>query len=229
MLIVASADHANSADNVLSTPSNRSIYLATSRPHVLAAIEGFHSTLFAYGQTASGKTYTLTGTKEEPGVIQMAIDDIFEAIRRERGREFLLRASYLEIYNENISELENPSFLTFSAKSARWRTKNKPRSLNEDTITEDLLSPGTTSVEIRAPTPSEVVLSPLREEIVTSASHVAEILARGDAARRTAATDWNARSSRSHSVFRLVIESTGVGGGVGRSSVLVCSFRHVPS
>lgn len=52
-----------------------------------------------------------------------------------------------------------------------------------------------------------MVLTPLREEVVTSLKGVREVLQRGEGNRRTASTDWNERSSRSHSVFRVVIES----------------------
>jgi centromeric protein E len=61
-----------------------------------------------YGQTSSGKTYTLSGTPNDPGIIPLAIQDIFEHIQNTPDREFLLRMSYLEIYNENISDLLKP-------------------------------------------------------------------------------------------------------------------------
>lgn len=100
--------------------------------------------------------------------------DVFSYIRRNSGKEFLLRASYLEIYNEVI---------------------------------KDLLAPATKSVEIRGAGGNEVTLHPVREEVVTNPAHVREILTRGDVNRRTAATDWNERSSRSHSIFRCVLQS----------------------
>lgn len=67
---------------------------------------------------------------------------------------------------------------------------------------EDLLNPATASVEIRGSTNNDITLHPVREEVVTNPAQVKEILARGEASRRTAVTDWNERSSRSHSVFR---------------------------
>ena len=54
---------------------------------------------------------------------------------------------------------------------------------------------------------NQVIIQPLREEVVTSLKSVREVIQRGEANRRTASTDWNERSSRSHSVFRLVVES----------------------
>ncbi|CDZ98549.1 Kinesin-like protein [Phaffia rhodozyma] len=161
-------------DNVVSGSDNREIYECAARDHVRAAMEGYNAVVFAYGQTASGKTFTLTGNKSEPGVIPRAIEDVFSYIKRNNKREFLLRASYLEIYNEVI---------------------------------KDLLCPETTSVEIRGSSSSDVTLHPVREEVVTNPLHVREILSRGESSRSVGQTDWNERSSRSHSVFRLVIES----------------------
>lgn len=54
---------------------------------------------------------------------------------------------------------------------------------------------------------NQVIIHPLREEVVTSLKSVKEVIQRGESNRRTASTDWNERSSRSHSIFRLVIES----------------------
>ena len=71
-------------------------------------MEGFNAVIFAYGQTASGKTFTLTGSPSNPGIIPLAITDLFAQIRSTPDREFLLRASYLELYNETILDLLSP-------------------------------------------------------------------------------------------------------------------------
>ena len=72
-------------------------------------MEGFNAVIFAYGQTASGKTFTLTGSPSNPGIIPLSVTDLFAQIRRTPDREFLLRASYLELYNETIIDLLSPS------------------------------------------------------------------------------------------------------------------------
>jgi|SRR6266850_3269203 len=100
--------------------------------------------------------------------------DVFAFIRRTPAREYLLRCSYLEIYNESI---------------------------------HDLLAPASAPAVQLQGSGANVWLAPLREEVVTSLAGVREVIARGWAARRTASTDWNDRSSRSHSVFRVVVES----------------------
>ncbi|KAL1716787.1 kinesin protein [Schizophyllum commune] len=173
-------------DNVLTGTPNKPIYTAVGRAHVHAAMEGFNAVIFAYGQTASGKTFTLTGgptdpttgIQEEPGIIPRSMRDIFGFIKRTPQREYLLRCSYLEIYNETVV---------------------------------DLLAPPSTSggnvVQIQGANANDITLTPLREEVITSLKSVTDVLKRGEANRRTASTDWNERSSRSHSVFRVVIES----------------------
>ena len=145
-------------------------------------MEGFNAVIFAYGQTASGKTFTLTGNEDEPGIIPRAMKDVFAFIRRTPTREYLLRCSYLEIYNESIHDLLAPP----SSAAAN-------------------------PVQIQG-IGADMTLAPLREEVVTSLKSVKEVLKRGEGNRRTACTDWNERSSRSHSVFRMVIESRERGG-----------------
>ncbi|XP_052153063.1 kinesin-like protein KIN-7E, chloroplastic isoform X2 [Oryza glaberrima] len=65
-------------------------------------------TVFAYGVTSSGKTHTMHGEQKSPGIIPLAVKDVFSIIQDTPGREFLLRVSYLEIYNEVINDLLDP-------------------------------------------------------------------------------------------------------------------------
>ncbi|RRT49623.1 hypothetical protein B296_00052282 [Ensete ventricosum] len=62
-------------------------------------------TAFAYGQTSSGKTFTMSGSEEEPGIIPLAVEDVFRTTKMTTDREFLIRVSYMEIYNEEINDL----------------------------------------------------------------------------------------------------------------------------
>ena len=171
-------------DAIHTGSDNKPVYNSAARSHVQAAMDGFNAVIFAYGQTASGKTFTLSGTEDEPGIIPRAMKDVFACIRRTPTREYLLRCSYLEIYNENIHDLLAPP----SAASSN-------------------------PVQLQGGPGGDVILTPLREEVVTSLKGVKEVLRRGEGNRRTACTDWNERSSRSHSVFRLVIESRERGSG----------------
>jgi hypothetical protein len=65
-------------------------------------MDGYNGTVFAYGMTGSGKTYTMGGTDEEPGVIPSAIDRVFDGIDEDKEREFLLRVSYVEVRLDSL-------------------------------------------------------------------------------------------------------------------------------
>ena len=82
-------------------------------------MEGFNAVIFAYGQTASGKTFTLSGSPNNPGIIPLSITDLFAGIRQTPDREFLLRASYLELYNEAILDLLSSDHRELSLSESR--------------------------------------------------------------------------------------------------------------
>jgi centromeric protein E len=88
-------------DNVFDGPcSTAQVYHKTTRDLIHQVVEGFNSTVFAYGQTSSGKTHTMRGTDTEPGIIPLAVREIFDLISANKDREFLLRVSYMEVrYN----------------------------------------------------------------------------------------------------------------------------------
>ena len=75
--------------------TNLSIFSDFAQPIVASVVEGFHGTIFAYGQTSSGKTYTMMDNQESPGIITLSLKYIFASIRRNPTREFLLRVSYI--------------------------------------------------------------------------------------------------------------------------------------
>lgn len=79
------------------------------------AIEGYHSTILTYGQTGSGKTYTMQGTSEEnsqlSGIIPQTVQMLFQKTQQQNNRLFTVSVSFLQIYNEKIYDLLNPSSL----------------------------------------------------------------------------------------------------------------------
>lgn len=147
-------------------------------------MQGFNGTVFAYGMTGTGKTFSMQGISSSPGIIPLAITDIFSYIRETPSREFLLRASYLEIYNEKIYDLLSPD------------AANTPGGAG----TQE-------EIQLRQDKRRGVYATPLKEEIVQSPTQLLRVIARGDQARKTASTLYNARSSRSHAVVQIVIES----------------------
>lgn len=156
---------------------NGRVYDCSAKRLVRRVMEGYQGTVFAYGMTGTGKTFSMQGTASSPGIIPLAITDIFSFIRETPEREFLLRVSYLEIYNEKINDL--------------------------------LAGPGIGSEDIKLREDSKrgVYATPLKEEIVQSPTQLLRVIAKGDQARRTAGTQFNARSSRSHAVVQIVVES----------------------
>uniref|UniRef100_A0A2N9FHC8 Kinesin motor domain-containing protein n=1 Tax=Fagus sylvatica TaxID=28930 RepID=A0A2N9FHC8_FAGSY len=80
--------------------TTRHVYDVAAQQVVSGAMQGINGTVFAYGVTSSGKTHTMHGEQKSPGIIPLAVKDVFGIIQETPGHEFLLRVSYLEIYNE---------------------------------------------------------------------------------------------------------------------------------
>lgn len=157
------------------------------------AMAGFNSTIFAYGQTGSGKTHTMSGTEDEVGVIPLAVSGVFEAIEQNASRHYLLRVSYLEIYNETLRDI-----LNFSKKTLT--DHDKPAIHLENVRLASGPLSGLADISLQG----EVSVRPLTELIVRTPEDVIAILKKGQKNRKTGATDWNERSSRSHCVFTIV-------------------------
>ncbi|RLN44519.1 hypothetical protein BBJ28_00010796 [Nothophytophthora sp. Chile5] len=195
----------------------QAVYEETVKDAIVAAMDGYHSSVFVYGQTGTGKTYTMQvrtlscfpspsagiwighnveecldvyGGRGDPGLLQLGVQDIFTHIARHPNLEFLLRFSYLEIYNERIHDL-----LAAGAKS--------------DIKIYDVHSRGAAAAGGNARdgfVTKDVVIKGLREEIVLSTEHVLSLVEVGNLHRHMAMTEANDQSSRSHVVFRMVGE-----------------------
>ncbi|XP_013916825.1 PREDICTED: kinesin-like protein KIF19 isoform X3 [Thamnophis sirtalis] len=86
------------------------VYRATTKGLIEGIISGYNATIFAYGPTGCGKTYTMLGTDHEPGIYVQTLNDLFHAIEEtSNDMEYEVSMSYLEIYNEMIRDLLNPS------------------------------------------------------------------------------------------------------------------------
>ncbi|XP_048366026.1 centromere-associated protein E isoform X4 [Sphaerodactylus townsendi] len=157
--------------------STSTVYKEVADPIIKSAVQGYNGTIFAYGQTASGKTYTMLGTESSPGILPMAIEDVFKTICSIPDREFLLRISYMEIHNETIKDLLCSNI-----------TKKKPLIIREDIS-------------------RTIYVEDLIEEVVVSPEEVMRWLQKGEKSRHYGETKMNARSSRSHTIFRMIIES----------------------
>ncbi|KAF8017558.1 hypothetical protein BT93_H2668 [Corymbia citriodora subsp. variegata] len=73
---------------------------------IAGVVQGLNATVFAYGSTGSGKTYSMVGTKNDPGLMVLSLNTIFHLIKQDSGsNEFEVKCSYLEVYNEVIYDL----------------------------------------------------------------------------------------------------------------------------
>jgi centromeric protein E len=182
---VSSADASYAFDRVFDeSTNNKQVYEATTSKIVRDVLGGMNGTVFAYGQTSSGKTHTMHGSADELGVIPLAIKDVFDAVRRHANdREFLIRVSYLEIYNEKMVDL-----LAESEESAN----------------------ASAELSIREDKDRGTYVHGLKEEIVTTPSQVLSLLDFGTSRRHVGATNMNAHSSRSHTIFRMIVESRAI-------------------
>ncbi|KAJ1798502.1 hypothetical protein LPJ59_002456 [Coemansia sp. RSA 2399] len=141
---------------------------------ITSSMSGFNGTIFAYGQTSSGKTHTMHGSDAELGIIKLAVNEMFRIIECDPDREYLIRVSFLEIYNE---------------------------------VLRDLLEPSKANLKIHENAKREIFVGDLSEHIVFNVQQVEEVLQKGDRNRHVAGTNMNERSSRSHTIFRIIIES----------------------
>ena len=163
-------------DHLFSPEStNEIIFDSVVKNIVYAAMEGFHGSIFTYGQTSSGKTFTMNGDKNQPGILPQAIAECFDAVNNMPGRDFILRVSYLEVYNEQI---------------------------------KDLLSMDVVPVRIQYDPKKGTVLTGVKEQVVLNTSQVLALIKAGEAQRHVGSTDMNEKSSRAHTLFKIIIEST---------------------
>ncbi|XP_071051018.1 kinesin-like protein Klp68D isoform X2 [Onthophagus taurus] len=157
--------------------TQQSLYDETVRPLVASVLEGYNGCVFAYGQTGTGKTYTMEGTDEDEddkGIIPRAFEQIWSHINRTTGVEFLVSVRYLEIYMEEIRDL--------------------------------LKSKNTKPLELREMAGQGVFVTHLHSQTCQSAADMLKAMKVGNHNRTTGATNMNEHSSRSHAIFQISIE-----------------------
>ncbi|KAI5477228.1 kinesin family member 4/7/21/27 [Pseudohyphozyma bogoriensis] len=174
-------------DRVIAPDEGQSQVYECAESLVDSFMDGFNTTILAYGQTSSGKSYTM-GTdrydedadEERMGITPRAVSSIFDRMRditaaTKGGTTFNAKVSYVEIYNEDLIDL-----------------------LAGDADVKPM-------VQIREDKAGNIIWSGLREVKVFSAADVMNNLAAGSALRQTSSTDMNAQSSRSHAIFSLTL------------------------
>ena len=156
------------------------LYLNTAKPSIKSLLEGYNSTIIAYGQTGTGKTYTMEGFTlipfdEKRGLVPRVVEDIFSYINsyEKNNIKFSIRSSYLQIYNEYIS---------------------------------DLLFPEKKNLNIREDKNKGIFVEGLSEWIVDNPNDIYKLLGKGTENRAISSTSMNEISSRSHAIFIIILE-----------------------
>lgn len=156
--------------------TQKAIYQSSAFGIVENVIAGYNGTIFAYGQTGCGKTFTMMGNPKSEtlkGIIPRTFSQIMNVISQRPELEFLVRVSFLEIYNENIRDLLGDSEKRLDVKEDK----------DKGIYVQDLSLIPTKSVE-----------------------EMLEVMFKGDQNRSIGATAMNQESSRSHSIFTIYIE-----------------------
>ncbi|XP_013195274.2 kinesin-like protein KIF3A [Amyelois transitella] len=163
-----------------SNTSQMDIYVQTASPIVEEVLKGYNGTIFAYGQTGTGKTYTMAGSNSAPelrGIIPNSFAHIFSHIAKAKDDvKFLVCVTYLEIYNEEVRDLLG----------------NNPHQ----------------SLEVKERPDIGVFVKDLTGYVVHNADELEKIMAVGNKNRHIGATAMNTESSRSHAIFCITVESS---------------------
>ena len=157
--------------------TQREVYDQVAFPIVDSIFQGYNGTVFAYGQTGCGKTFTMMGVTNDPnlrGVIPNAFDHIFGYIKTEgNSKRFLLRCSFVEIYNEEV---------------------------------RDLLGNSNKKLEVREDPKKGTFVKDLSYFSLKDTDDIEKALEKGNSNRHVGATSMNDKSSRSHSLFTVYLE-----------------------
>lgn len=151
----------------------REVYEGTTKQLLDSVLDGYNATVFAYGATGCGKTHTITGSAQQPGIIFLTMQELFEKIQdRSEDKATEVTMSYLEIYNETIRDLLVPG----GSKQGLM--------LRED-LNQAVTVAGLTSYH-----PKDV-------------QEVMDMIVQGNEYRTVSPTEANATSSRSHAVLQI--------------------------
>lgn len=178
--------------SIVHSATQKSLYDEVVRPLVSSVLEGFNCCVFAYGQTGTGKTFTMEGvraksarsasdensigtdSKELEGIIPRAFEQIWSNINRSENMNFLVAVSYLEIYMEELRDLLKPN--------------------------------STKSLELREHEQNGVYVPNLHSVLCKNVDEMLNVMAHGNKNRTIGKTNMNEHSSRSHAIFMIKIE-----------------------
>ncbi|CAM9233267.1 unnamed protein product, partial [Hapterophycus canaliculatus] len=168
-------------DAVFSEDDGQADIFEDTRNLVQSALDGFNVCVFAYGQTGSGKTWTMTGGKgDQRGLTPRVIEEIFGNIEKAKGAlEVKVSCYFIELYLDNLRDL------LFAMEHHRG---TPPK------------------LEIHMDANKMVVVKNVVTKEIHSAAELMQLFVAGDHQRKVGGTKMNAESSRSHSVFSILLE-----------------------
>ena len=195
----AEAPKTFSYDAVCGPDCEQDELFAQAQPLVDAALHGYNACVLAYGQTGSGKTYTMIGEQADPGIVPRAVDHVWDVIEASHDTEWHVCLTYVELYNDQFRDLlgarpaDGARLLPIELEESR-------RKQSAITLREERASHGGPPITYLSG--SETFNTPVR-----SRDELHALLAQGHAARTVGCTRLNERSSRSHAVITLALES----------------------
>jgi len=164
------------------TPGTQEQIFEDCKDLVQSAVDGYNVTLFAYGQTGAGKTFTMAGVPGQEGVSPRTINEIFRVIEMGKSRfDYTVSGSMLELHRQDLVDL-------LAKGDTTKKTRSKP-------------------LQVRSEKSGAVLIDNLIEEECHNAAELARLLERGNEQRSVAATAMNSESSRSHLILIIRIAS----------------------
>uniref|UniRef100_A0A3Q3J1D1 Kinesin-like protein n=1 Tax=Monopterus albus TaxID=43700 RepID=A0A3Q3J1D1_MONAL len=158
--------------------TQQEVFLSSVKPILSHILNGQNASVFAYGPTGAGKTHTMLGGSEQPGVIPRAVREVFNLVKakdEDEGWDYSIGMSYLEIYNEKVL---------------------------------DLLSPSSQDLPIREDKDKNILIPGLTHITISSFSDFDKYFVPASLNRTTASTKLNQRSSRSHAILLIKVVRT---------------------
>ena len=211
------------------TVQNTDIYTTIAVPLLQSLFTGYNATLFAYGMTGSGKTYTMMGDNmglAPDGIVPLSVSYMFATIAKLRSdseelRRYDVFVSYLEIYNEKVYDLLDTG--SFSSRSTRTLSRSSSINSQMSSYTQTKTKAQVAQLpvlNVRDDPKNGVKVIGLTEQRCESQEEVLSWIESGDSNRKRGQTDYNTRSSRSHAIIMLKLVTTDLADGSQASSTL---------
>ncbi|SBS87115.1 kinesin-7, putative [Plasmodium ovale curtisi] len=179
---------------------NEEVYRHLARDIILDTFKGINGCILAYGQTGSGKTHSVMGVPTDPGMLPRSLAEFFNGIENPSSlnednvsihtddesnnntKEFLMSVTYLEVYMERVNDL----------------------------LQEGYRGGATENLDVKEDPKRGFVVIGVQEETVTSIDEVMLLVAKAEQRRHISQTNFNETSSRSHTIFTVILESNQV-------------------